>query len=315
MSRTLIQNASSENVSDSGGASSESISQEAPSLQKLCILEIARYVERFPPDAIGDYLTPEHWDEVVRCKHAQTQPIKASGGIDGVGRKNPAISLDTMNNVENKCPGLVSKVSDLLIWKDLVECNFRKGTHKRPEILSKPRPVILRILKDAKDSLTEFMVTFERGCNSQHSLSDIEDDGVTPNKWHQQLSKSYVSLAAAHITVDLLKESGIGKIIKTFTKKGEKIDSGSYDGPLSAMGSIWTSSLKRFTPLLEKWMNIAARGGVEIKQSNKISRSSSSSMSSIGVISGKYTQEDYEEDVGACARLSHAYIIVNLNLK
>lgn len=202
---------------------------------------------------------------------------------------------------------MVSEISDRLVWKDLVECHFRKGTHKRPAIFERPRADLLELLSEAKENLQDFMDAFDRCQEGNESETENESENENDNdeniirkksnRLQQQLNKTYVTLSGAMMTVDLLNDSGVGKTVSVFLKKGKKIRPDRYEGTLHMRGQLWSSSLKKFTPLLEKWKDIAARDGVEMSESKN--RSSLSSLSSGGVPGGSfnYTEEDYEEDV------------------
>mmetsp|Transcript_12867 Transcript_12867/g.25747 ORF Transcript_12867/g.25747 Transcript_12867/m.25747 type:complete len:561 (-) Transcript_12867:463-2145(-) len=222
----------------------------APTLQTLCISVIATNVDSLPPEKLAG-LPVAYWEDVVRERNIWTRPRQTGGGNGA--RKVSAIRLATISAVEKCNPDFVGDVSDMLVWKDLVECGFRRGTRARPPILEIPRGVLLASLCEAGSVLGSYMDV---------ELSEIE--GAHGETHGSRLNKAYGTLSGVKMTVDLLNESGVGKGVKKFISKGKKIDMDSVDDG-DTRSKVWVASLKKFKTLLEKWMDIAKRDGVEIK--------------------------------------------------
>lgn len=152
----------------------------------------------------------------------------------GTGRLVPAVSYKFLESVEDVNPHLSECVTvDENLWKDCVEYHFRRGGLTRPIALLSPWPALVNEVK----SIAEF-------------LSCCKTTGVEKRR-HNTISDAIKSLSKTPMSVQLLKDSGAGKILKKVIK--------------SPHPTIEEESLQQLNLLLESWMSLAATSGVTIK--------------------------------------------------
>jgi hypothetical protein len=204
--------------------------RSSTSLVDLCRSVIIANLERYPPDAFG-ICDPGEWQTIISLRHARTQPKKvmagvltSSGGLDGTGRLVPAVSEKVLLAVEECNPHLADcKVTDTLLWKDCVEYRFRRGGLTRPVALQLPWPLLVEQLQTEANLLL----------SSDASPSEIRE--------------AVDVLRRTPMNVSLLKDSGVGKIVKRAIKKATIVDA---------------ESKCKLEDLLSTWMEMAANSGV-----------------------------------------------------
>jgi hypothetical protein len=216
------------------------------SLSDLCRLCIVTNLERFPPEALG-ILDEFEWDGIVKLRHKKSRPLKGKGGLDGSGRLNPAVAEKFMSEVEEVNPQLRhSKVSDSLVWKDVVEYRFRKGGLSRPKGLLAPWPVLIEQLQDSGKALGACLL--QQQGNQQAALQAVK----------------YLEESPMDLT--LLKDSGIGKIVKKFLAKANgKLDFLDEPYVFSSGKDIRKTPRSTLQATLNSWMEMAAKSGVKMK--------------------------------------------------
>jgi hypothetical protein len=215
-------------------------------LVDLCRIVITTNLERYPPEAFG-VCDCDEWQAIIRLRHARTQPKRRwcggntthgarpsctqsassseNGGIDGTGRMVPAVSDKVIFAIEACNPHLSeSPVVDTLVWKDCVEYKFRRGgcgalLITRPMALYQPWPLFVQELHNHASHLV--------------ASSDSIDEAID-------------ALRRTPMNVALLKDSGVGKLVK----KAVKLVGLKHKGQLES--------------LLKSWMDMAANDGVLI---------------------------------------------------
>lgn len=180
-------------------------------------------------------------------KKSQTTSKKLFGGLDGKGRRHPAIADKILRRIENANPHLAnSDFVDNLIWKDCVNYKFKSGGNSRPKELICPWPILVKNLKCAGNNLS--------------SLLNGKEDIVF-------FKNTLKTLEGAPMNVALLKQSNIGKSVKKFIKECGKQQDIDCESQLSY---IWTpiigeaSFIDKLQCLLQKWKDIVAASGVEV---------------------------------------------------
>jgi TFIIS helical bundle-like domain len=195
-----------------------------PSLVQLCRRTIVSNLERYPPEAF-DIVDPVEWDELVRLRFESTRPKKhrgpgeqVSGSIDG--RLVPVVSAKFLQIFEGANPHLAESIeADELLWKYCVEFKFRQGCLTRPAALHLPWPQLVERVKHMGEQL----------CDGEPSM-------VAP-------------LSTVPMNIALLRDSGVGKLVKKAIKK---------------CGAMFEDSVKeRLRQLVATWMKVAEEGSKE----------------------------------------------------
>jgi hypothetical protein len=153
----------------------------------------------------------------------------------GTGRLVPAVSYKFLESVEEANPHLTECVFvDEMLWKDCVEYHFRRGGLTRPIGLLSPWPVVVSEVK----SILEFLSCSKTTGNEQYGHSNISD--------------ATASLSKIPMSVQLLKDSGAGKVLKKIVK--------------SPHPAIDQESLLQLNSILTSWVTLAASSGVTMKR-------------------------------------------------
>ena len=246
-----------------------------PTLHQLCIRLISSKVERFPPEVFAA-ISESDWDEIVKHRHDSTKPKiskhmknnksaqQQSGGIDGFGRMCPAISDKVVAEIEESVPHLAeSKVADILIWKDCVEYKFKPLGPTRPKALLYPWTTLVEKLKRVSNSLAALV---EREDNSEQNKKSIQE--------------AITVLMDAPMSVDLLNETKVGKIISKCIKrlsKREYQEASIWSEPIVLILQSKTSELlvpeMHLKNILQAWKDLASNSGVKIIKSPSVSTS------------------------------------------
>jgi hypothetical protein len=202
-----------------------------PTLVQLCRQSIVSNLERYPPEAFG-IVDPDEWDELVRLRHESTRPkqimvrsgnntntihpaqqqsptaaSKAAvvGAVDG--RLVPVVSAKFISAVEAVNLHLAeSTVADELWWRYCVEFKFRRGGPTRPIALHIPWPQLVQQVQ----YMGEQLVLLCGGDTTSETTTRSDDDTV--GRVVHRLSQSPMNVA-------LLRDSGIGKLVKRVLKK------------------------------------------------------------------------------------------------
>jgi hypothetical protein len=202
-----------------------------PTLVQLCRQSIVSNLERYPPEAFG-IVDPDEWDELVRLRHESTRPkqimvrsgnntntihpaqqqsptaaSKAAvvGAVDG--RLVPVVSAKFISAVEAVNLHLAeSTVADELWWRYCVEFKFRRGGPTRPIALHIPWPQLVQQVQYMGEQLVLLS-----GCGETNETTTRSDDDTVGRVVHR--------LSNLPMNVALLRDSGIGKLVKRVLKK------------------------------------------------------------------------------------------------
>lgn len=156
---------------------------------------------KITPQDVG-VLERDDWEKIIKMRAFVTRPLKGKGGLDGKGRKRPALSYDYIKEVEELNPHLAnSKVVDTAVWKDNVEQKFRSGSIARPKALTYPYPVLETRVMECGDVLT--------GLQSSNFI-DIPNIIIC--------LEAIDILCGLPMDVELLGSSGIGRIVRKSIK-------------------------------------------------------------------------------------------------
>ena len=230
------------------------------SLVDRCKAVVVANLERYPPEAMG-ILAECDWDAIVKLRHKRTAPTKGSGGIDGKGRMNPAITERYIEAVEETNPHLAeSPVADSLVWKDCVEYKFRSGGVARPVALSFPWPVLVKRVKGAAQDLNE--------------LTRLPVEDLNP-KHRQTFAKAVQLLNQTPMCLQLLQTTLVGKFVKkamkNFARNPELSEALGFDRqqPDARRVDLMKSPLQKLEEALERWKQIAASSGIRMDDGHR----------------------------------------------
>lgn len=217
LSTGIDNDASERSVGSAHSSKSRTRSLDAqtsiPSLVHLCRQTIVSNLERFPPEAF-DIFDPVEWDELVKLRFENTKPKRAkeaAGSIDG--RLVPVVSAKYLKDFEAVNPHLAdSEEADELLWRYCVEFKFRRGGMTRPTVFHVPWPKQVQQARQLGESL-------------------FEGD-----------QRAVALLCAMSMNIALLRDSGVGKLVKKAIKKCVSLD---------------IATRERLKELLASWMKIA----------------------------------------------------------
>lgn len=202
------------------------------SLLHLCRRTIDQNLERYPPDALGQCLDDEEWGAILESRWERTKPLNKTGeGLDGTGRQTPAIAASFMLQLPLHLQ--MHETAHRLVWKDCVESRFPRSGTSRPKELLLPWPNLIKDVQTVGEQLSRY--------TGEALLGDyIGSIGL----W---------SLETTPMSVRLLQETGVGKILRKHIKRLKEGDADRR-----------RLELPRATQLLKKWMQLAADSGVEM---------------------------------------------------
>lgn len=238
--------------------------KEVRRLSDLCRAVIVTSLERFPAEALS-ILDEYEWDTIVRMKHRSTKPQTGQGGLDGTGRRTPAITEKFLVQVEDTNPHLgQSRTADQLVWKDIVEFRFKKGGLSRPKTLLYPWPVLVQSLKDSGKALAEcFQHTV--GGNST-TVDDMTKSSVL---------RAMECIEESPMDLCLLKESGIGKVLRKFLAKSKTVPAlGFLDEPYHSAGTKKSPPRTTLESAMQSWITMAETNGVKMNPGSEVRKSS-----------------------------------------
>lgn len=237
VAKTLSSSSHKKRVREADAAMTPTPFSTSSSLVHLCRMVITTNLERYPPEAFG-VCDGDEWETLVRLRHARTQPKRRwrssgnhsscapgslsstsnhstassveNGGIDGTGRMVPAIADKIMIAIEICNPHLSDcETTDYLVWKDCVEYKFRRGTCSsrsgaallmtRPTALLLPWPILIQNLQRYASRLVPLSSSTQSSC--------------------EDISEAIEALRTTPMNVTLLKDSGVGKIVKKAIKR------------------------------------------------------------------------------------------------
>jgi hypothetical protein len=164
-------------------------------------------------------LDEEEFQSILLLRHQRTQPK------DGSERLVPAVSDKFLSAVEAANPQLFlsnhninynhnnnnnssnnAKLVDETLWKTCVEYRFRRGGMTRPLALELPWPFLVQRVQEAANRLLSSVPP----PNAPPSLSTRTDTDI---------ANAIRILETTPMNVALLRDSGVGKILKKITKK------------------------------------------------------------------------------------------------
>lgn len=239
-----------------------------PSLVVLCRTVVTNHLERYTPESFHICDIYE-WDEIVRLRHAMTQPNKKltspvpgnhhhhhhhshhSNDLDGNGRLLPAISEKVLQPIEECNEHLAdSTVADTLVWKDCVEYRFKRNVGLlRPPVLFEPWPLLVQRLQTYGQILSaaaSLLVT-----DHVHETNNTETKN-TPSTSTVDINEVIQGLQSTTWNVALLRDTGIGKIVKRVLKKMCTTKTGS-----SPTATLTEEHYIVLQQLLSGWMQLA----------------------------------------------------------
>ena len=239
------------------------------SLVARCRAVVVANLERYPPQVLG-VLSENDWEELVQSRHRKTAPQKGTGGLDGTGRRTPALAGRFLGEVEVHNPHLAeSALADVLLWKDNVEYQFTRDGLTRPRALLLPWPLLVKQIAGVADVLSAYRKKEDEAEKNGELLEVTSKDATT-------IIEATLALKESPMNVALLKDSGIGKVLKKLIKvssnRRQKSIFRRLKMPVSSAaaraGDVKELSvLKQLEQLLQAWMDLAASVGVEINSS------------------------------------------------
>jgi hypothetical protein len=234
-SGTTITNATNTNTYTTTGI---------PSLIHLCRTVVTNNIERYAPESF-QICDVYEWEEIIKLRYTLTQPKKVtlhllqspsvasitstahSNGsstgtdLDGNGRLIPAISVKVIQSIEACNVHLADcTVTDTLVWKDCVEYRFKRnvGLHIRPPILFLPWPLLVQEIQHYTQILASLLTDDENdndtNSSSYRSKPSIKDINIAIQK-----------LQSTTWNIALLRDTGVGKVVKKVLKKFNKSNS------------------------------------------------------------------------------------------
>jgi len=225
-------------------------------------------LERYPAEVFA-MICESDWEELLRIKHQKSEPQKGTGGLDGTGRRTPALSEKFMRDVESMQSHLAeSTVADTLIWKDCVEFRFKRGGLTRPSAMLLPWPLLVKQVADQADVLSLWRKKEDEADAKGEELEVSEQEAKC-------ITDATLALQVSPMNLSLLKDSGVGKILKKLIKvsNNRQYKSVFKRIKMPAVMSLGASSqpgegkeisvLKQLDRLLQSWMDLAASKGVE----------------------------------------------------
>jgi hypothetical protein len=240
-------------------------------LTDLCRAVVVASLERFPAEALS-ILDEYEWDSIIRMKHKNTKPQKGQGGLDGTGRRTPAITEKFLLEVEETNPHLEqSQIADQLVWKDIIEFRFKKGGLSRPKILLYPWPVLVQSLKDSGRALTECVQhTTPTEGNSTTIATRVDE------RTKYSLLRAMECIEESPMDLCLLKESGIGKVLKKFLAKSKTIPALTFlDEPFHSAGTKKSPPRTTLEAAMQSWITMAETSGVQMNPGSVVVKKSS----------------------------------------
>lgn len=236
---------------------SGSCGTKIPSLAVLCRIVVTNHLERYTPESF-QICDIYEWDEIIQLRHSMTQPNKkltllASGNhnsnnnlscsndIDGHGRLLPAISEKVLQQIEECNEHLAdSIVADTLVWKDCVEYRFKRNVGLlRPPLLFEPWPILVQHIQTHCQTLSTIVVD---------DKMDDRDRAAVAMPAADEINEAIRVLQSTTWNVALLRDTGIGKIVKRLLKK---ISTGKKENIFTEKQSIILQQL------LSGWMHLA----------------------------------------------------------
>jgi hypothetical protein len=246
------------------------------SLFSRCRAVVVANLDRYPPEILG-MLGPDDWADIVRCKHRKTAPQKGKDGLDGTGRRTPCMSERFIAEVEEMNPHLADlSVADRLVWRDCVEFQFSRSGLTRPRAMLLPWPLLVKQVINQAEILVDWQ-----------KKEDSSESAFAPLELSELEAKTIIDatqrLRDSPMNVSLLKESGIGKVLKKLVKASSNRTHTTIfkrlKMPASAATSLAASKagadgrkmelsvLKTLEMLLQAWMDLAASRGIAINSS------------------------------------------------
>jgi len=243
------------------------------SLFSRCRAVVVANMERYPAEMFG-MLGPDDWEDLLRVKHKKTAPQRGSGGLDGTGRRTPAVSERFLSDVEGQNEHLAeSELADQLVWKDLCEHKFSRTGLTRPKGLTLPWPMLVRQLQDQAETLVRFKKMEDMAEDNEEMLEYSYED-------EQCILNATQTLKDSPMNLKLLKESGIGRVLKKMIKAStnrsphlsiferiEMPEAGIMPGRAAGKGKD-IPVLKHLKKQLQLWMDLAASIGVDMNGSS-----------------------------------------------
>ena len=236
------------------------IGREFPSLTYLCRQVISTNLERYPAEAFS-ILDESEWGHLVETRYVRTRPLRGSGGLDGSGRRAPAIHHKFMQSVEEALPHLAeSKVADEKIWKDNCNHIFPKDGVSRPNGMTLPWPLLVKKI----ELHAAILKAMHPG--GPHYTTNLEDTAC-----QQELDGAIEAFIELPMNVELLKQTGIGKIVKKVIKHGPPIINQPFPDDLAYRVNYLPNATPKLLlqSILQYWMTLAANDGVQIEDGDR----------------------------------------------
>lgn len=242
-----------------------------PSLVFLCRTVVTINLERYTPESFRICDIYE-WEEIIRLRHAMTQPQQNhhhhhhNDSLDGNGRLLPAISEKVLLPIEECNEHLNdSVVADNLVWKDCVEYHFKRSVI-RPPILFVPWPILVQQIQTQCGQILSSLIIMEDINNDKKNMNKrnvrLANHTILPATLEEIANAIYI-LQTTTWNIALLRDTGIGKIIKRVLKQQQALTLKHTSHNNTSTGSSTTtrhmteSQIKILQQLLEGWMNLA----------------------------------------------------------
>lgn len=270
------------NLSERSGIDGDAVGTVIPSLVFLCRTVVTNNLERYTPESF--YICDVYeWEEIIQLRHSTTQPNKkralgshlGTNDLDGNGRLLPAISDKVLQQIEECNEHIAdSAIADTLVWKDCVEYRFKRNVGLlRPPILFVPWPILVQHIQNQCQTLSSIII--DSAGDGKEVVSKLTVDAI---------SEAIHVLQSTTWNVALLRDTGIGKIVKRLLKK--------LPGNKTGRSCISDNHLIILQKLLSGWMNLATTNNITGTYQWKESSSSTKKVASTTMSSTLDSEEE-----------------------
>ena len=279
--RSHSMHGTSSDKNDIGRSSAAATTTTIPSLVFLCRTVVTVHLERYTPESFRICDIYE-WEEIIQLRHAMTQPQQTRpahqthhDSLDGHGRLLPAISGKVLLPIEECNEHLNDSVmADTLVWKDCVEYHFKRsvGFLIRPPILFVPWPILVQqIQTTCGQVLSSFIMEDDKNDNAKNNNNsnyNVRRANTNtpplqpkPTPTSEEIAVALHTLQGTTWNIALLRDTGIGKIVKRLLKQQLQLQQtskrSSHKISSTTSAIVTEPQIKILQQLLAGWMNLA----------------------------------------------------------
>jgi hypothetical protein len=215
-----------------------------PSLYALCNVIVSMNIEKLSKQPFWCMLQEEQFAAICKLRYNKCRFQNEEQARRSTGKKpTPCISEKVLERIELTAPQLISKETDSILWREIVNYSFAKGGGERSSVFNEPYYSLVDRIEKSVMVLEKELTANSRSSNSSTSSTTtaITTTTTTANRsssipHHQQqeseetfvhdceaLAKALDEIVSSPLCPQLFCDTNCGKVVKRLSKETRRV--------------------------------------------------------------------------------------------